>query len=493
MAIFEWYASNTKISYPFQDHFGDLNKMVVDAYVVHNQQQTLDKRLKITVFNPGASRLKLEFEDATVLADLIHGVSNVTMTTSVFGSYTIYEWKKITPLVDYTELEVVAKIVILTSEVASVTPTNAYLLPSLVNPRMAQVRRIGVKQPALACCTGGGFSQGHVVFESGSNVDLSTASQSPIIGLGLTTETTIRTPRVIVVDATAGGGSGAFQECEDAAGAIRFINSVGPNEQGNFSLQGDDCVWTERPTSGSPGAPTNGNTDFSSAISPASLKINNDCKVCCSCEDYGLAYEKIAQLWDRAKLLADQIEQMREEYNSIVLLIRSLRENKCTEIYGLHLGLISRPDFHVAVGVTVINNTSEDLPSVLIQMGLEPSTNFLITAGSGFLDTATQKRIPYYPTLFDASTAGLSGMGLQITVPHVHHGDIIRYSFEGRYGRGASGGGPIPLDYDSAIFGQSSGQGRASLPVRMTVKVSSSAGTLLQSKTTRLFAPLLKD
>jgi hypothetical protein len=429
MPVFDWYSSNTKIAYPFEDYSPDgLNELFVDAYIVHNRLTTEPQKVKITHFDPisATKRLVLKFEDNTVLADLsgVDLLTTVNFKSKVFGKYTIYEWRKQSSINDgFTGEEIIAHLVVLTSALGSfsfpVEPIeDVFLLSSLVNPHIKIVRKIALKQPGFGCdllvppfCDGplgqpGGFAEGAVAFEAGYNMQITRGSSDLISGLGLTTEIQTRAPQKIIFDVIPGAGKGTVQTCSDDASAIKTLNAQKPDDDGDAHLEGLDCLWVER---------------------GGDLTIHADCKPCCECEDYGTAYEQLVVAWDRAKILGERVKNLVDKYNGLKDTMLEIREKTCPVDVDppkvlIRLEVLSRPDYHLAVGVAVFNNSMEDITDLDIVFDI-PS-GFEYTEGSALI-TISGATIPI--TMWPHSVpAQLGGV---IFRP----GKTLWYSYEVRY------------------------------------------------------------
>jgi hypothetical protein len=362
-AVFEWLTSNTFIDYPFVDRQADgLHELFVDAYLIHTKDRDKDALVRLAVFDP-AGTAELRFDDNTLLAALT-GADN--FYSHIFGSYTVYEWRKSTTLgVGFTGEDIIFRLTVHTAKLSSFSfphpSTTAYLLPSLVNPRIARVRRFATALPGLPCCTGGGITDKSVVLEVGNNMELTLFENDVARGFTLDEGQSVRTPKRIVFDAVGGSGTGAFQTCGSLEAAIRRISGVGVEDNGAFAFEGEDCTWVEsRLTPGPTQPPTHPNTDYKATTVENLLQLHGNCQECCSCADYGTVYQVLKDAWDRATQLATTIGQQLTRYNEMSdlwLLIRDAKHN------GIHVKLrpIANADFSVAIMWLAYNNTGANL------------------------------------------------------------------------------------------------------------------------------------
>lgn len=464
-AVFEWYNSNARASYPFSDRQADnLHTLFVDAYVIHNKLIDKEQRLCLATFDP-AGVCTLRFEDGTLLAALTGGDN---FTVSAFGAYTIYSWLRSTTVgAGFTDEDIAVKLVVLTSRLAAFSfphaSTTAFLLGSLVNPRVNRVRRLAVALPAVPCCTGGGITQKQVILEEGFNVNMTVAA-APTGGgvLGILGGQAVRAPRTIVLDAVPGGGIGTYPTCTSLTPPIRKINKQGPDANGNFQLEGRDCTWVERRVLGA-GPPVHQNTNYLAVMQAALLQLHENCKVCCACDDYKEAYLAITRAWNSLLATSRRIEQLRRRYHAVrnrVLLAKVAYENGL----NVHLRAVSRPDFHLALSAIVYNNSDADLGLTLIEFILDTG-DFVYTDGSGLLDMEGYRNV-----MFDPAVAGNV---LSVTIPSVPKVGYSVYSFEVRYGPEVAAN-------------------RAGLIVHAKARASSGAYLVEEEKAVALTGPLVK-
>lgn len=383
-AAFEWLTSNTFIDYPFMERQADgLHELFVDAYLIHTKNRDKDALVRLSSFSP-AGIAELRFDDDTLLASLTAADG---FYSRIFGSYTVYEWKKYTTIgVGFTDEDIIFRLTAYTEKLHRFSfphpSTTAYLLPSLVNPRMNRVRRVATALPGLPCCVGGGLTDKPVVLESGNNIKLTLFETEAAGGFTLNETQGVRAPKRIIIDVISGAGTGAFQTCGSLEDAIRRISGVGVDENGDFVLEGEDCTWVEnRLTPGPTLPPSHPNTDYKTTIVDNLLQIHGNCKECCSCDDYRSVYQALKNLWDQATQVAAAIAAQLARYNAMSDLWRAVRTAKHN---GIHVKLrpIANADFSVAIMWLVYNNTGDDLPKpVEVRVDLQ-------TVGSTYVENS---------------------------------------------------------------------------------------------------------
>jgi hypothetical protein len=96
-----------------------------------------------------------------------------------------------------------------------------------------------------------------------------------------TTAGSLQDKHTITFNADSGAGAGRYDDCADVQPPILQINGATPNEYGDFTISGPDCIWVRQPTtiSGDRAVPVR-------AASAATLAIGSNCTPCCDCPDY---------------------------------------------------------------------------------------------------------------------------------------------------------------------------------------------------------------
>lgn len=435
-SVFEWYATNQEIDYPFDSRTSDGSyRLFVDAYVVHNKNQQETSRLQLVTFDP-AGTLVLTFEDATPLASLTSGDG---FNVATFGDYTLYRWAKSTTLANgLTDVDLAVQLVVVSAELSNfsfpLSPPQAFLLASLVNPRTSRVRHAALSVNGLPCCFA--VTGDQLIFEEGNNIQLALQAPAPPSGLGILGLETARAPVVITVNAVPGAGAGLVVNCDSVAPPIKLINSTGPSPIGNFALAGQDCTWVERRVA-STEPPIHPNTDYLATMYQALLQLHQDCPACCACEDYGNVYNAFLALWERARAAAALIELVREEYNALVAKIKAIKVITETGL-NIKTQAIGRPDYHLAVQVTVWNDSANDIVDpVYIVVDLD-TVGYVYAPHSGIVDAAGLHKAQIDPV-------PVGGNGFEFTLPGLKSTGYAQVSFEIRYTKDTLNHSYIPV------------------------------------------------
>ncbi len=435
-AVFSWYSSNTKTSYPFDERQADgLHELFVDAYVTHTKLRDKQQRLRLSYFDP-AGLVELKFEDGTLLASLT-GADNFSSYT--YGAYTVYEWRRHTTTgPGFTDEDIVVRLVVLTEALANFTfpvlSTTAYLLASLVDPKPSLIRRIAVALPGLPCCTGGGISDKPVILEAGNNVSIELAQEAETAGLGLEEVSESRVPTTVVLNATAGEGTGRFPTCASLEPAIRRVGQVGADSNGNLQLMANDCLWSEMRLSGPVLPPIHVNTDYLGSLLEAALQLHESCRACCSCDDYGNTYTNLKRWWDRGVAVGARFERLRLRYNELCQATADLKAAKETGIQ-VRIRAVARPDFHLALSAIVMNNSAVSLGSITLQFTLDRPGVY--TEKSGHLEAENLHNVQLDPVVGGGDTT------FTVVLGSLRPAHYAVYSFGVRFAAGTPRAGAV--------------------------------------------------
>lgn len=447
-AVFDWLTSNTHIAYPFKiEQLDESHKLFVDAWINHNRELDKEQSIVLSDFDPDGT-VTLTFEDATLLCALTPADA---FQTSVFGSFTIYEWTRNTTIgPGYTDEQISVKLVVLTEELSNfsypLSPTDGTILDSLFNSMVKRVQRIGVALPDLPCCIGGGFVGNKVIFEAGNNMEINLAEDVATTDLGILTEAEARPKTRIVFDVIPGSGTGQFIDCDvTVPPPIKLINKVGPNDRGGFRLDGEACTWVERVVSDT-FPPVNPFTDFKATVYEALLKLHQDCKACCDCDDYRDAYAMMTRVWNELLRLAALLEAYRKRYNELVAYLNAQREAREEEKEALNIDQVQvvlqmtcRPNFNIGISVTVFNNGDNDLALTTLIIVVN-NVDFIYVNGTGSLDAPFNRGVQLDPLVSltpfvdpqPDPPALPPGDTFTISIPQIKKGQFAAYSLNVR-------------------------------------------------------------
>ena len=436
-SAFEWLDTNGRISYPFEDSLdGGLNGIFVDAYVAC-VTPLKDCRIRLSLFDSIAQHVILLYEDDSVMYDL-QAPANCTYSSYDFGpEYRVHEWRRLD-----SDDDVVVRFTTnknLLSGMEPIAVAGMWMLRTLIDQRAPLIRRLGMKLPGIPCCTGGGLEEGYFILRAGYNISMSVASVT----------SGVRDRTVIALDAVPGAGLGQYPGCGLGDEGLRSIGNQVPDAFGNLVLDGDNCMWVERPLD-SPGyAPPPGKpVDYEALVTENTLKLHDNCDACCDCADYGAAYQALRDTWLRLVNIARSVEISRSRYNE---LVAATNIAFCAQGFIVTMRCVERPDYMASVVITVANRSDQPLHGSTIQMSATPDYGSYLP-NSGLLESSQPGGAPAkikqdlspikamkYPVqedvtidpLPDVPEEGITGMS--ITLPVIPAGGMLRFYFDIRF------------------------------------------------------------
>jgi hypothetical protein len=373
-AVFDFYASNEFVEYPFADRQSDgYHRLFVDAFVAHDSDNP--GLLRLASFDP-AGYLTLTFDDESILASLTPADGFVSRE---FGRYSLFEWRKRTTTIKgFAGPVLTVRLVVVSRSLNDFafprSSSTSYLNPARVNPSVRRMTSYAVAEPGEECCPAPpGVTA--LVLQSGFNAFLEPApaeieiEEAPAVP---------RSPTKVVIHLDAGGGLGTYPVCESPFADLKTLGSAGPDANGNFSLDTSDCTWAEARLSGPVEPPIHPNTDYLSGIRDliggAFLQLHQGCRACCDCDDYGRAYRLISDIWNRASIVADRLRNVSAAYSVVRGKWESEKATRETG-RGINIRLLARPDFYVDMVFTVTNNSADPLAASKLKISLDPASN----------------------------------------------------------------------------------------------------------------------
>jgi len=442
VSAFEWLDVNGRISYPFEDSLdGGLKGIFVDAYVAC-VVPLKDCRVRLSLFDSLAQHVTLLYEDDSVLYDLQAPI-NCTYSSYDFGpEYRVHEWRRMD-----SDDDVVVRFTTnknLLSGAEPIAVDGMWLLRPLIDRRDPVIRRLGMKLPGIPCCVGGGLEEGYFTLRAGYNMSMAIASVT----------SGVRDKTVIAIDAVPGAGAGQYPGCGLSDDGLRSIGNQLPDEFGNLNLDGDNCMWVERPLD-SPGytPPPGKPVDYEALAEENTLKLHDDCKACCDCADYGAAYQALRNTWLRLVNISKSIEISRKRYNDLVSVTNL---NYCNKGFVAMIRCTERPDYMASVVVVISNRSETPLTGVNIVMSATPDLGSYLPA-SGLVEVSQPGGEPFkikqdlapikelkYPVQEDEDVdpppdvpeEGITGMS--IALPVIPAGGTLRFYFDMRFMAGVN-------------------------------------------------------
>jgi len=356
---FEYLTSNSSVAYPFVDEVTDpesldgspFSNLIVDAYLL-DSDGTKDVKLT-SVSDPSVSPVSVEFRyvDDSVAFTASDGES------SAFGEYLIVEWHSDTAS---------ARLLFVASEVGlyawPAAPTDAVLVASTVQPNVPAVNSV----TAVLSDTLQFTLDGVIELESGFNVDIGKPSFNDTV-------TTNRGRNRLSIAVEPGAGLGKVPLC-DQAQELRTINGIGPDDNGNFRLDADDCYRWELPrlAEESPGVWT---------IDSNKLTFYNQCEPCCQCSDYVDVYDNVMRDgYNKGKDASDALYGAVDNYKTLISVMED--EKACREKRWLEVRTSAMSGWLISVTVVLNNDGPCLLSDPLIEISMQTGASGVVVEGT---------------------------------------------------------------------------------------------------------------
>ena len=177
----------------------------------------------------------------------------------------------------------------------------------------------------------------------------------------------------------------------------------------------------------------------SAVVTPATLRVSNDCGPCCECQDFINVYEAIRKLMTKYNELGKRAEAVRDLY----LANKKRWEDSKSCRAGQNLRIISHavPICRAALAVGICNNTDEKITDVTLTIDFTGSdrdghilANTTIRSGNEGPTPADRTTVyelqgswPNYTAHFDCISPGRMGqVTFMMKFPDCIDGDIIR-------------------------------------------------------------------
>jgi hypothetical protein len=189
----------------------------------------------------------------------------------------------------------------------------------------------------------------------------------------------------LTVDVSAGLGDGQFEDCLDDINAVRSIGGAKPDEFGNVSFTGDDCIRV---------SPELVDTNNGYFVSPARFYLHDDCEACCRCEEKASVWRVAKDLQDKLIGLVGRYQKLREAYNNRVSDIRL--GSDCNTRPLLHVDLIANIDNNLDLYVSVCNGTDKRIDALEIRL-----SPLILRSAQGAGDIVRRKLSTTPPEFFE--------------------------------------------------------------------------------------------
>jgi hypothetical protein len=214
-----------------------------------------------------------------------------------------------------------------------------------------------------------------VILEEGYNLTITEILGTTPAGLPQTT---------LVLNARSGAGAGQAPGCSDTAPTtLQTINGQRPDSAGNFNFQLNQCQWIQPDLD-----------VITERWPPKALKLGNDCKACCSCQDFLQFYYQLVQEYHFWELLSDQVEALRLQYQQATQTWEA--QHACRDGRALSMTLRVNAPHTVDATFRFNNPTANCLTGVTLSFHLAGNLTpvYLFASDGCFMTDASHYHVP---------------------------------------------------------------------------------------------------
>lgn len=314
---YPWLFSNMETSYPFVPQVlpSYLSAIFVDAYIVDGTNLRVDadpinEPLRLVQFGltdaSTAGLMQLQY----VNDGSLFFFDNTSPTTE-YRVWDFGDWK-IVSAENQTERKYV-RLVLYTPNIPSYPFTLSLFVDGLEATFVARVHEQNLPKVYSIEVTDAetGITHelsGDLDIYPGYNMAFSVGNQKVESQSFNNSDKRLLTPVTMAAEPGSGEGRRSV-DCEEEAEAIRQVNFVQPDSNGNLQLKMDGTLRVNYHYSGT-------GTVISRAA--GELDLDNDGAACCTCEDYGDAYDRILEVQSNAADVADSAKSVRSDHCDVV-------------------------------------------------------------------------------------------------------------------------------------------------------------------------------
>lgn len=246
----------------------------------------------------------------------------------------------------------------------SFSPTSAVLDERVYQKECPKLNSVNV---------GGVEYQGELEIVVGYNMIMSLKPGSDVEGT--------RKVNYVQVAAVSGEGQGIYPNCPEncVSDAVKNINGVSPDDNGNISIIAKDCYWQ--------GVEGQSNQTLYRPSAANVLSIRNNCAPCCECNDFVNTYKGIQNVYSKFKDLGDRAMRVRsQQYANQArwLAAKEQRDQASMRIFALPIQNLA-----VSAVVTFCNTASSFIGPIQIQVELD---------AGGLTGGLSANSVIWYPT-----------------------------------------------------------------------------------------------
>ena len=355
--------------FPFVSPSSDIRGMFEDINFIFDTTVKYKYPLKVTSVtgfqfaSPNVANLVISDSDGSI----VFNTSGSTFSQRSWGAdRVIYYWqsgKKFLTAVQYVGSGAVERSV-------SFVPVKAVLDERAYQKEIAKVNTIRVN---------GTPYDGDIELVAGYNMIFSIRPSTDVEGR--------RKVNYVQVAAVAGEGQGVYPNCPENCvnDAIKTINGVDPDDNGNIAIIAKDCYWNavDGESNNALYRPTYENT----------VSIRNNCSPCCECNDFVNTYKGIQNVYSRFKNLGDRAMQVRSQHYANQARWVNAKEQR--EQANMRIFALPITNGSASVVVTYCNTTSSFIGPIYIEINLDAGDK---------VGSLSNNSVVWYPTCSSSPT-----------------------------------------------------------------------------------------
>jgi len=327
-------------------------------------------------------------EEEAFFDSLNPGPGNLIFSYSQWGIWVILEWIYLRDIDVSGDFDKIVRVILdarkLNVFAFPIKPDDAYLVPGVIvqsSSKVTTLRFINHSGSESILPDPDAISpSGDIYLAAGYNVDLALAEDPIAFTLEPTVE--VRPATRVALDFTPGAGRGLYPGCVESTGgsAIRRLNSVDPDINGHFQLGAEGCYWWERLLDEDTGS-----------IEEATLRLNNWCMPCCSCDSYVDSYDKLSEVWETLNETLEDYIIVRDEITSVISAFESGSPVECGRVIP-HIISYMKHSWLLTGQAILYNATGKTLYGFTIDFQLTSSLPYTYVSNSAWISTPEEDR-----------------------------------------------------------------------------------------------------
>jgi len=364
---YPWLSSNVEISYPFKPQVYPwyVASIFTDAYIVDGTNLRVD----MEPINEPLRLVQFELTDASTAGFMqLQYISDGSLfffdNTSPTTEYRVYDfgdWKVVAA--DNQEERKYVRLTLYTPNIPAYPFTLSLFIDGLEAVFVARVHEQNLPKVYSIEVTDADTGVAHVLSEDveirpGFNTSF-TVENNEITSQSFD-DSDNRTLTAVTMAASPGAGEGRRPvDCEEEAEALRQVNFLPPDEDGNVLLNMTGNLRSNLSYTG---------TGALVVRNEGVIDLDNDGAACCTCEEYGEEYENILAVQARAVDVAAAATAVNDESCEVTSDMEA--ELICRQQLDIRVLLVAKTGWIVNIMIVLNNNPPCDLnaPPVIVTL-----------------------------------------------------------------------------------------------------------------------------